>query len=139
METFTAYTVEGINEFTFDPLVKNSTVHFLHFTPKKESPEKVRMVISIYQKDNTLLEKHVFDLEIDYKKKCYENSHIGLKLDGLHQKMIFEAFNTENGLPLNKICIGVAVAKIKDGNDDDNGGIHLKPISPNSLLTECYN
>lgn len=139
METFTAYTVEGINEFTFDPLVKNSTVLFLHFIPKKDSPEKVRMVISIYQKDNTLLEEHVFDLEIDYTDKCYQNSHIGLKLDGLHQKMIFEAFNAENGLPLNKICIGVAVAKIKDGNDEDNGGIYLKPIRPNPLLTEYYN
>lgn len=123
METFTAQTIEGINEFTFDPLVKNSTVTFLNFIPKKESPEKVRIVISIYQKDNALLEQHTFNLKINLTKKSYLNSRIGLKIVGLHQKMIFEAFNTENGLPLNKICIGVAVAKIKEGNDEDNDGI----------------
>ncbi|WP_291151746.1 hypothetical protein [Flavobacterium sp. UBA7680] len=137
METFTAYTHEGINEFSFDLLVKNSTYNFLHFFPRKDSPEKVKMIVSSYEKDNTFIEEHNFYLELDYTRKKYQNSHIGLKHDGMKQKMIFTALNPENNAPLYKICIGVAVAKTKDGDDED-GGTFLRPVGPNTLLEECY-
>ena len=35
--------------------------------------------------------------------------------------------------PLNKVCIGLEVVKIKDGDDDDNGGNYFSPRSPEVL------
>lgn len=129
MDTFTAYTVEGINQFTFDPIVKNSTYTFLHFVPAKESPTKVKMIVSLYEKDNTLIEEHDFVLELDSSSKKYREHHIGLLQNGMIQKLIFTALNPENNTPLEKICIGVAITKIKDGNDE-NGGNYFRPRIP---------
>ena len=114
METFTAYTFEGMNEFSFDLLVKNSTYNFLHFFPRKDSPEKVKMIISLYKKDNTFIEEHNFVLEMDNKRENYLNPDIGLKQDGMTQKMILTALDFENENSLDKICIGVAVVKVKN-------------------------
>lgn len=132
METFTAYTVEGMNQFSFDLLVKNSTYNFLHFFPRKDSPEKVKMMISLFEKDNTLIEEHDFVLEIDSTRKKYREHHIGLLQNGMIQKLIFTALNPENNNPLEKICICVAVAKIKDGDDGNHGGNYLRPRRPKS-------
>ncbi|QBZ98858.1 hypothetical protein [Flavobacterium sangjuense] len=129
MLTFTAYAARGCG-FCFDPLVKNDTYSFLHFIPAKESPEKVKMIVSLYEKDNTFIEEHNFVLELDDNRKNYNNNHIGLVYDGLKQKMIFSALNPENNIPLEKICICVAVTKIKDGNDDEDGGNYLRPRGP---------
>lgn len=136
MDTFTAYTSEGSNQFTFDPLVKNNTYAFLNFIPSKESPEKVRMIVSLLKKDNTLIEEHDFVLEIDSTRKKYNEHSIGLKQNGMTQKLIFTALNHENNTPVEKICIGVAIAKIMDGNDG-NGGNYLKPRRP-ELPIEMY-
>lgn len=130
METFTAHTVEGMNQFSFDLLVKNSTYNFLHFFPRKDSPEKVKMIISLYEKDNTFIEECTFVLELDKTRENYQDSNIGLLHDGMTQRMIFTALNPENNTPLEKICIGVAVAKIKDGDDDNNGSVYVKPEKP---------
>ena len=45
------------------------------------------------------------------------------------QRLIFTTFNLENNKPLDKVCIGVEVVKIKDGNDD-NGWDYLRPKKP---------
>ena len=129
MDTFTAYSVEGINQFTFDPIIKNSTYTFLHFVPAKESPTKVKMIVSLYEKDSTLIEEHDFVLEFDNTRKKYREHYIGLTQNGVTQKLIFTALNPENNTPLEKICIGVVTAKIRDGNDD-NGGVYLRPRKP---------
>lgn len=131
MDTFTAITPKGINQFTFDPLVKNSTYAFLHFVPEKESPEKLKMIVSLLEKDNTLLDERNFVLEIDSSRKNYHEHHIGLLQNGKTQKMIFTALNPENDEPIEKVSIGIAVVKIKD--DDDDGGNYLSPISPPKL------
>jgi hypothetical protein len=136
MQTFTAYTSEGY-QLSFDPLVKNDTYVFLHFIPEKESPEKLRMIVSLFEKDNNLLEEHNFVLELDETRKNYQNNQIGLVYDGLKQKMIFTALNLENNTPLENICISVAIAKIKDGNDDDSGN-YFNPTKPRvPVLVEC--
>ena len=135
METFTALTPNGVNQFTFDPLVKNDTYTFLHFVPTKESPEKVKMIVSLYEKENTLIEEHGFVLEIDSFRKNYNDHYIGLLQNGITQKLIFTALNVDNSKPLEKICIGVSIAKIKDGDGyDDNENDYLKPKRPLFLL-----
>ncbi len=133
MNTFTAYTPDGIHQFTFDPLVKKDTYSFLHFVPTKESPEKIKMIVSLYEKDNTLIEEQDFVLEMNSIEKKYNEHHIGLLQNGLTQKLIFTALDTENDKPLDKISIGVAIAKINDGNDD--GGIYLRPRKPKLPLS----
>ncbi len=141
METFTVHTPEGVNRFSFSPLVKNDTYAFLHFMPTKESPEKAKLVVTLYEKNNTLLEEHEFVLELDETGKNYQNNHIGLTYDGLKQNMIFKALNSYDNTPLEKICICVAVAKIKDGDDDDNGGgrfISGGPKSPYLINKKLY-
>lgn len=137
MNTFTAYTPDGINQFTFDPLIKKDTYSFLHFVPTKESPEKIKMIVSLYEKDNNLIEEQNFVLEIDSTGKNYDEHYIGLLQNGLTQKVIFTALEAENNSPLDKISIGVAIAKIKDGNGD--GGIYLTPKRPNKLNFDMVN
>ncbi|UPT71032.1 MAG: hypothetical protein M0D53_01040 [Flavobacterium sp. JAD_PAG50586_2] len=129
MNTFTAITSEGINQFTFDPLIKKDTYTFLHFVPTKESPAKLKMIVSLYKKDNTFIEQYDFVLEIDRIGKQYNEHYIGLLQNGLTEKLIFNALDAENNNPLDRISIGVAVAKIKDGNDD-GGEIDLNPPLP---------
>ena len=137
MNTFTAYTPDGINQFTFDPLIKKDTYSFLYFVPTKESPQKIKMIVSLYEKDNTLIEEQDFVLEIDSIGKKYKEHYIGLLQNGLTQKLIFTALDAENDKPLDKISIGVAIAKIKDGDDD--GGIYLRPRKPNKLNFDKIN
>lgn len=78
MNTFTAYTPEGINQFTFDTLIKKDTYFFLHFVPTKESPAKLKMIVSLCEKDNTLIKEHDFILETDSTEKKYNEHSIGL-------------------------------------------------------------
>ncbi|WP_162126033.1 hypothetical protein [Flavobacterium phycosphaerae] len=86
METFTAYTPEGVNQFTFDSLIKDNTYQFLHFVPIKGSPKKVRMVVSLFNKDNVLIEERDFQLEIDNSGRKYNEHFIGLLQNGMTQK-----------------------------------------------------
>lgn len=118
-----------MNQVSFDLLVKNSTYTFLQFFFRKVNPENVKMVISFYEKDNTFIEEHNFVLELDDTRKNHQNSHIGLKYYGMKQKMIYTALNSEYNTPLEKICICVAVVKIKEGNDDKDLVNYLKTSS----------
>lgn len=121
---------EGRDWFCFDPLVKTSTYAFLHFVPNNESPKKVKIIASLKGMDNTLIEAHDFLLEIDSTGKYYQDHYIGIVQDGMSQRLYFSTFNPENNTPLKKVCIGVEVVKIKDGNDDENGGNYLQPRKP---------
>ena len=116
MHNVVAYVPKG-NKFTYDPLVKKDTYAFLYFVPEKESPTKVKIIISLLEKDNTLIETHNFILEIDSTGKNYQEHHIGIIQDGMKQKLIFTVFNPENNAPLEKINMGVEVVKINDGNE----------------------
>jgi hypothetical protein len=138
METFTAITPEGINQFTFDPLIKKDTYSFLHFVPTKESPAKLKMIVSLYEKYNTLIEEHDFVLEIDSAREKYNEHYIGLVQNGVVHKVIFTALYPENDNPLDKICISLAIAKIKEGDDNNDGGNHLKPRRPRVPVLMCY-
>jgi len=130
MNAFTAYTPEGVNKFTFDSLIKNDTYHFLHFIPTKGSLEKVKINVSLYKNNNTLIEEHDFVLEINSTGKNYNEHYIGLLQNGRTQKVIFTALDGKSNLPLNNISIGIVIAKIKDGTDDENGGGYLRPKRP---------
>lgn len=132
MDTFNVMTFswdEGRDWFCFDPLVKTSTYAFLHFVPNKESPKKVKIIAYLQGMDNTLIEVHDFLLEIDSIGKYYQEHYIGIVQDGMSQRLYFSTFNPENNAPLKKVCIGVEVLKIKDGNDED-GGNYLRPTKP---------
>ncbi len=121
---------KGNDWFSFDPLVKANTYAFLHFVPDKESPKKVKIIASLKGKDNSVIETHDFLLEIDSTGKRYQEHYIGLVQDGMYQRLFFSTINAENNTPMKKVCIGVEVVKIMDGNDDDNDGGWLTSGGP---------
>lgn len=61
--------------------------------------------------------------------KSYQDHYIGVQQKGTIQKVVFTTWSTEN-TPLNINCLEVAVVKIKDGDEDRDGGIRFKPKCP---------
>ncbi len=137
METFTAIPSEHSNQFRFDQLIKNNTYAFLHFLPTKESPENLKISISIYEKNNILIHDSVFVLKLDKIKKTYQEHCIGQQQIGKSQKVIFSVLDIDDS-PLIRVGITVAVVKIKDGNDDENGRNYINPEKPiHPVLMDC--
>ena len=65
--------------------------------------------------------------------KNYIEHYIGLLQNGITHNVIFTTLDAENNNPVDKISIGVAIAKIKDG------GIYWRPRrSKISVLVQCY-
>lgn len=129
MISFSAYKRAGSNRHRFDPLIKKDTYAFLHFIPTKDSPENLRINISVYEMDNLIDERNYF-LELDITKKSYQEHYIGVQQNGNTQRIVFTMLDYKNNSPLDNLCLQVAVVKIKDGDDDRDGGIKFKPKRP---------
>ena len=119
------------NRIFFDPLIKNDMYAFLRFIPTQGSPKKFRMNASVYGEDRILIEERDFVLELDTKKKSYQEHYVGLQQDGKKQRVMFSAWDINTNVPLKRIKIHVEVVKIKDGDNDGRGGVYLKPKRPN--------
>lgn len=119
---FVMHTPAHRNRFTFHGFVKNNTYSYLHFVPVKNSPEKVKMVVTMLEKNDNLIGVYTYFLELDSFKRRYKEHYVGLVHDGSVHKVIFTALHQHDDSPVGGLSMGIAVVKIKDGNDDDKGG-----------------
>ena len=138
MLSFSAIINTEQNKVCFDPLIKNDSYAFLYFKPTRGIPERFRVNVSVYRKDNILIEEYEFDLKLDNTKKSFDEHYIGVQQNGTTERVVFTTLNAENNTPLENICLEVAVVKIKDGDEDRDGGIKFKSKSPRApVLFGC--